>query len=162
MRSWTPTIGVIIIAAFLLWFGSCGGGGGGTEALPSDGEGDTQPPALSEDAYEPDDTESQATLITPTENEQTQSHTIWPTDDQDDYIFQASAGTAYYFWATGSTHICLVLFNSNYEFVCSDDDRGRLTFVAAESGTYFLLVKAYDDVCGQPLTGTYTFHYSKL
>jgi hypothetical protein len=117
-------------------------------------------PPSSGDSYEPDNSFSQYSSMTPTTSLQSQSRSINPAGDNDYIRFQASAGT-YTFYTSSSIDTYGHLYDSNQNQLASDDDSGgslqfRIVYAITASGYYFLRVRGYSS----GTTGAYTLYFS--
>lgn len=102
--------------------------------------------SVSADAYEPDDTASNATRITPGT---TQTHSLTAGDFDMVYFTVTTAGT-YTIETTGSGDTVMGLFDSNGELIEMNDDisssnRNARISRTLSAGTYFVGVMSYDE-----------------
>ena len=90
---------------------------------------------------------------------QSQSRSIDPAGDYDYIRFQASPGN-YTFYTSSSIDTYGALYDSSQNQLAYNDDGGgnlqfQIQYYIANSGGYFLMVKAYNS----SITGTYTLYY---
>lgn len=112
------------------------------------------------DSYEPDNANTQFTMITPTQSVLTQNHTLSSATDQDWYKFQGVVGKTYTFYSGGLVDTRAYLYQSDGSTQIMFDDNGagtpnfRLVFMPTYNGLYMIKVNGVGaDV------GNYTFSY---
>jgi len=113
------------------------------------------------DAYEPDNSATEYTAITPTTTLQIQNHTLHSTTDEDWFRFQGVANRTYTFYSTGNTDTYIHLYqdNSTTQIAVNDDSGSglnfHLEFVPTATAYYKLKVIGFaGDI------GAYAFCYS--
>jgi hypothetical protein len=114
-----------------------------------------------QDAYEPDDSFSQYSIMTVTTTLQSQSRSLEPAGDNDYIRFYANPGN--YTFYTSSTNFVDTygyLYNSNQNQLAYDDDSAgslqfRINYIISSVGYYFLRVRGYDIY----EEGAYTLYY---
>ncbi len=102
-----------------------------------------------------------ATVIVPTETEQTFPECLAPTGDVDYYQVFMTEGALYTFYTSGNTDTYAEIYDDcimprlaynddgGFEFNC------RIDFAPTVTGTYYLAIKGYSE----EVTGDYTLHY---
>lgn len=102
--------------------------------------------SVAADAYEPDNSASEYTAITPTSTLQTQSHTLHSNTEQDWFRFQGAANRVYTFYSTGITDTRIWVYDdSGSSLIAYDDDSGdgdnfALEFIPTATAYYKLKV----------------------
>ncbi len=114
------------------------------------------------DSYEPDNSSTQFTTITPGNTLQSQVHTFHSTTDVDWFRFNAQPGMTYYFYSTGQTNTEMSVRQDNGSLTGGyDDDSGEsphnfyFAFQALMPGYYKLAVYGHGGS-----TGGYQFYYT--
>lgn len=113
------------------------------------------------DSYEPDNSSSQATAITPNTSGSSQSHSLHYSADEDWYRFTANANRTYTFYSVSDIDTRIYIYGEDEaEHILENDDGGdgnnfRAEFVPPSNGSYKIKVAAYNGA-----TGNYELHYS--
>ncbi len=116
------------------------------------------------DIWEPDDSATNFTSITPVAFNHTQNHTIHSNTDQDWYRFYGYTGRFYTFYSTGNTDVDIYLYQDNgIDPIDSDWDDGDgnnyyLQFAPTVNAYYKLMVRGHHG--GDAGIGAYYFKYS--
>ena len=111
------------------------------------------------DSYEPDDFWN-PTPLSITTTEKTQTHTLYPSGDEDYFTFTATEGTRYVFFSSGSTDTFAYVTYDGADDDSGDESNFHLDFVASFSGTDSLVIKASTNAEND--TGEYTLHYYSI
>ncbi|MCW3999284.1 MAG: right-handed parallel beta-helix repeat-containing protein [Candidatus Bathyarchaeota archaeon] len=115
--------------------------------------------AQTQDSYEPDDSFTQYSTLTPSTLIQEQIRSIMPAGDNDYIRFYATPGN-YTFYTSGSTDTYGYLYDQNQTQLISDDDSGdgvqfKFTYNITLSGNYYLRVRGYSN----ETIGDYALNY---
>ena len=112
------------------------------------------------DDYEPDDSATQPTVLTPTLSGQFQYHAFNSGTDEDWYIFEGKAGKTYTFHSEGVVDTQAWLYHSDgSSFIAYDDDgTGTPNFILAYTPLYtdYYLIRV---TAWGGEVGSYQFHY---
>lgn len=112
------------------------------------------------DDYEPDDSATQPTVLTPTLSGQFQYHAFNSGTDEDWYIFEGKAGKTYTFHSEGVVDTQAWLYHSDgSSFIAYDDDgTGTPNFILAYTPLYTDYYLIQVTAWGGEV-GSYQFHY---
>ncbi|PKN73586.1 MAG: hypothetical protein CVU50_02395 [Candidatus Cloacimonetes bacterium HGW-Cloacimonetes-3] len=100
------------------------------------------------DSYEPDNSASQFTTISPSRDLQIENHTLHTYTDNDWYRFYGYAGVSYLFYSTGPVDIDLGVFGDDgttdltHDYDSGDDYNFRKVFTPTADAYYKLWVKS--------------------
>ncbi len=120
------------------------------------------------DSYEPDNSASQYTTITPNRDIQIENHTLHTYTDNDWYRFYGTAGVSYLFYSTGPVDIDVGVFGDDgttditHDYDSGDDYNFRKIFTPNADAYYKLWVKSWwglEHSFSTPI-GNYGFCYS--
>lgn len=111
-------------------------------SLPAEGKKLNPTPG---DAYEPDNSISEARVITLSTSEEIQSRSIEPQNDEDWIKFDGKAGESYYFWSSGVTDTAIFLYDKAKNELTNDDNSAEfpnfyIEFKPMSSETYYLKI----------------------
>jgi hypothetical protein len=118
-------------------------------------------PAVDPDAYEPDNSVSDYTYISPSLTLNYQSHSLHTTTDQDWFRFYGYSTRTYIFYSTGTTDTRIYLYDDTGSVLIDSDnqtgiqDNYMLQFTPPAGAYYKLKVNGY---LGD--TGLYSFYYA--
>ncbi len=126
-------------------------------SLPADGKKLNPTPG---DAYEPDNSITEARVITLSNSEEIQSRSIEPQNDEDWVKFDGKAGESYYFWSTGTTDTAIFIYDKAKNELTNDDNSAEFPNFYSEfkpTSTDTFYAKVLSPIAS--LTGPYDLHF---